>query len=196
VLAGVILVVAVLPAEYGIDPLGAGRALGLTAMAESPGADAPPAPAAGASLAPLQQGAVALYPARFTADSRTFELGPYEYLEFKYHLEKGATMLFSWTAGGDVRSDFHGDAEGAPSTDQPTSYRDERTRSGNGSFAAPFTGIHGWFWENQGGAPVTVTLESAGFYTYAREFRMDKSQRTYELGKPGAAVPSTSPAQE
>ncbi len=30
--AGLLLVVAVLPAEYGVDPTGIGRALGLTAM--------------------------------------------------------------------------------------------------------------------------------------------------------------------
>ena len=32
--AGVILVIAVLPAEYGVDPLGIGASLGLTAMGD------------------------------------------------------------------------------------------------------------------------------------------------------------------
>src|SRR6185436_20594344 len=32
--AGLILVIAVLPAEYGVDPLGVGRKLGLTAMSD------------------------------------------------------------------------------------------------------------------------------------------------------------------
>ena len=32
--AGLLLVVAVLPAEYGVDPLGVGRRLGLTAMSD------------------------------------------------------------------------------------------------------------------------------------------------------------------
>jgi len=32
--AGLILVIAVLPAEYGVDPLGVGRRLGLTAMSD------------------------------------------------------------------------------------------------------------------------------------------------------------------
>ncbi len=41
VVAAVILVVAVLPAEYGIDPLGIGGALGLTQLAEEGGAAAP-----------------------------------------------------------------------------------------------------------------------------------------------------------
>jgi len=41
ILAAVVLVVAVLPAEYGIDPLGTGKLLGLTQLAEQAGATAP-----------------------------------------------------------------------------------------------------------------------------------------------------------
>jgi hypothetical protein len=196
VLAGVILVVAVLPAEYGIDPLGAGRALGLTAMSAPP-AEAAPAPVVkGAALVPVQEGQVASYPGAFKSDTRVFELGPYEYLEYKYHLEKGATMLFSWKATQDVRADFHGDADAAKPNDEPTSYDDRRTRQRDGSFAAPFTGIHGWYWENLGGEPVTVTITTSGFYMFAREFHMDKSQRTYEMQSPAAVVPQLDSAKE
>jgi hypothetical protein len=35
-----------------------------------------------------------------------------------------------------------------------------------GTFIAPSTGIHGWFWENQTGVPVTIKLVTAGFYDY------------------------------
>jgi hypothetical protein len=41
----------------------------------------------------------------------------------------------------------------------------------SGTLMAPFSGIHGWFWENTGDRPVTVTLASAGFYTLSHEFR-------------------------
>lgn len=179
--AAVILVVAVLPAEYGIDPLGVGRALGLTAMSAPAGEPSAPVAVAGEPLVPVEEGALASYPAAFNVDARVFELGPYEYLEFKYHLEKGATMLFSWEATGDVRGDFHGDADGATSADEPASYDDRAGRGRSGSFAAPFSGIHGWFWENSGGSPVTITLATSGFYSFAREFHMDKTQRTHEL---------------
>src|SRR6185503_18083296 len=40
IVAAIILVVAVLPAEYGIDPLGTGKALGLTALSGGSGAPA------------------------------------------------------------------------------------------------------------------------------------------------------------
>ena len=36
---------------------------------------------------------------------------------------------------------------------------------GHGSFTAPFSGIHGWYWENFGTTPVTIQLMSAGFYS-------------------------------
>ena len=41
----VLLFVAILPAEYGIDPLGAGKALGLTGLAASGEGAGPSAPA-------------------------------------------------------------------------------------------------------------------------------------------------------
>jgi hypothetical protein len=29
---------------------------------------------------------------------------------------------------------------------------------------APWQGIHGWYWQNKSGAPVTVRLRMSGFY--------------------------------
>ena len=31
-------------------------------------------------------------------------------------------------------------------------------------FHAPFSGIHGWFWENRGLTTVTVKLNASGFF--------------------------------
>ena len=39
-----------------------------------------------------------------------------------------------------------------------------------GSFTAPSTGIHGWFWENKTKNDVTIRLNTAGFYDWAREY--------------------------
>jgi hypothetical protein len=188
--AALLLVVAVLPAEYGIDPLGTGRALGLTALAkpEAPPLPAPPPP--GAALLPAAEGPFALYPAEYRVDSRELVLGPYEFVEFKYRLAQGASMVFSWTASGDVVHDFHGDPDGSP--DKPQSFDKRPRRRADASFTAPFSGIHGWFWENPGGGTVTIRLTSAGFYTAAHEFRHDGSKRQIEvksLAVPAAAIP-------
>ena len=42
---------------------------------------------------------------------------------------------------------------------------------GTETFIAPFEGIHGWFWANHGSEAVTVTLNTAGFFTESLEFR-------------------------
>jgi hypothetical protein len=172
--AVVLLVTVVLPAEYGIDPLGAGRALGLDVLSGA-GELAPVPPPQGDTLAPVQEGQVALYPAAYRYDARELTLGPYEYIEFKYRLAEGAAMLFSWTASGDVRHDFHGDRDGAPAN-AAVSFDSRPRREASGSFNAPFAGIHGWYWENPGGSTVTVRLTTAGFYTEAHEFHYDGSR--------------------
>jgi hypothetical protein len=178
VVASAVLVTIVLPAEYGVDPLGTGRAFGLTAL--SAPALAPIPPPEGDALAPVAMGAVALYPGEYKFDSREIVLGPYEYVEFKYHLAKDAAMLFSWTASGDIVHDFHGDPQGAPA-DAAQSFDNAPRRRADGSFAAPFTGIHGWYWENLGAETITIKLNTAGFYTSAHQFRYDGTRQTREI---------------
>jgi len=177
--AAALLVTIILPAEYGIDPLGTGRALGLS-MLSGTGALAPVPPPQGDTLEPVQEGLVALYPGQYQYDAREFTLGPYEYLEFKYRLAEGATMLFSWAASADVLHDFHGDRDGAPAN-AAESFDSRPRREADGSFSAPFSGIHGWYWENPGGSTVTVQLKTAGFYTEAHEFHYDGTRVEREV---------------
>lgn len=180
--AGVILATVVLPAEYGIDPLGTGAALGLTPLAglvEAP-ADAGAMRRTDAPAAPQQEGPIGHYAAEFRTDATQFVLGPYEYVEYKYRLERGATLLYSWAADGGVLHDFHGERDGAPA-DASESFDKRGRRQDHGTFTAPFAGIHGWFWENPGGETVTVTLSSAGFYASAVEIRFDKTRHPREL---------------
>lgn len=179
VVAALLLVTAVLPAEYGIDPLGTGRMLGFTALSQA-GTVTPVPPPQGDTLVPVPQGVFALYPGEYKFDSREFVLGPYEYIEYKYHLAKDASMLFSWTADGDVLHDFHGDPDGAPANSEQ-SYDKQPRRRADGSFTAPFSGIHGWFWENPGGETITVRLTTAGFYTTAHEFHFNGTRRQREV---------------
>jgi hypothetical protein len=190
--AGVILVTIVLPAEYGIDPLGTGRALGLDVMTAPVVDEAVPVDPSALTMVPTINGPIGSYPGEFKVDSREIVLEPYEYKEFKYRLEKGATMIFSWKASGDLVHDFHGDADGR-SADAAQSYDKEPHRRASGSFVAPFSGIHGWFWENPGDDPVTITLTTAGFYTSAHEFHMDRKRFRHDVGGLDRIV--VSPAQ-
>jgi hypothetical protein len=179
--AAFVLVVAVLPAEYGIDPLGAGKALGLTTLTQADAVVEGPPVVTDEGLVPTALAkAGAYYPAEYKFDSRDITLQPYDYLEYKYHLQMGAQMLFSWKASAPVMHEFHGEPDGGPEG-YFESY-DKATRQGaDGSLTAPFTGIHGWYWENLGGEAVTIRLTTAGFYSAAVEIGSNKKRQPREL---------------
>lgn len=166
--ATVILVVAVLPAEYGIDPLGTGAALGLTALAGT----AEPAPSDGrkpVTLAPVRPDVNTPQSAAYKQDRFAVELRPFEGVEYKYRMEKGASLVYSWTATAKVEFEFHGEPEGAPAK-YFESYEKSEGAQAHGAFVAPTSGIHGWYWKNPGAGRVTITLTTAGFYDSAIEF--------------------------
>ena len=190
VVASILLITVVFPAEYGVDPLGTGKALGLSALSGDAAAEPVPPPT-GAKVVPVQEGVFALYPAGFKVDSREIVLGPYEYVEYKYHLERGATMLFSWRASGDVMHDFHGDPEGQSSSTAAQSFDSRPRQQADGSFVAPFAGIHGWFWENLGGETISVRVTTAGFYTSAHQFRFDRTRVPREVRALETITPAT-----
>ena len=163
VVAAVILVTIVLPAEYGIDPLGTGAATGVINLSQ-----AQPPPIVASASGPIRP-----QPADYKVDTRQFGLLPYGgYVEYKYQLEAGAAMLYTWKATGEVNFDFHTEPAGKPPS-ASDSFERGTASEGRGSYTAPYAGIHGWFWENAGETPVTVTVTTAGFYTAAKEFRED-----------------------
>src|SRR5580698_5854098 len=92
----VILFVAILPAEYGIDPLKTGKALHLTDLAKATELKAESKPVAGARPVAAQAGIYTTQPANFKNDSEDLSLMPGEGVEIKYHMLKGAGMIYSW----------------------------------------------------------------------------------------------------
>ena len=181
--AVVILITVVLPAEYAIDPVGTGRWLGLTDIAQPPAIPVDVGQVEGAPMRPALLGPIGHYPGAFKLDVFETELGPYEYVEYKYQLEQGATMVYSWTASAGLLDDFHGErrdrSEARGSAEESFDKQDRRQSSG--SFVAPFPGIHGWYWENPSADPIKLRLTSAGFYTAAVEIRSDRTRRTPPL---------------
>jgi hypothetical protein len=171
-----LLFTAVLPAEYGIDPLRTGKALGLLGLAtadnNSKGRAAP-------TLAPGQTGVYTAQPKIYKTDSEDFQLQPGEGVEFKYHMQKGAAMIYGWKADGKLAFEFHGEPDQKPSKDYFESYEldDKLGKSEEyGSFIAPSTGIHGWFWQNKGKKDVVFHLTTAGFYDSAKMFAGGEGQ--------------------
>jgi len=188
VAAVAILVAVVLPSEYGIDPTGAGRMLGLaemgeikTQLAEEAEADrmrdqqnAAPASAPAVVPATQQQGS-SLFDRILSeflvgsaqaqeprSDEMSLTLAPGEGVEVKLVMAKGAQANYAWTANGAVVNfDTHGDGGG-----ENISYEKGRgVAEDEGVLEAAFDGNHGWFWRNRTDAPVTVTLKTSGAYS-------------------------------
>lgn len=147
-----LLVTIVLPAEYGWDPLGTGAALGLIELSAS-------------EQNPLIQQAESWH-----SDSITFQLAPYEAVEYKYGLNTGAVILFNWQADGELLYDMHAEPEGAAPGYAET-FSKSRASSDTGSYSAPFNGIHGWYWQNRGRQEVKLTLQTQGYYSESIEMR-------------------------
>ena len=151
-LAAVILILAVLPAEYGIDPTGIGKSMGLTALSVQAEESAKPM-----VISCKEQMAQ-------WNDSVTIIVPANSGLEYKFHLVKGAALDFSWvTDGGKLYFDFHGEPKG-DKTGYFKSFKEATSNQSSGSLSAPFEGSHGWYWENKTRAPVTVFLNTKGDY--------------------------------
>jgi hypothetical protein len=166
-LAGLCLVAVLLPARYGRDPLGTGHWLGIAAAASAEDVGPVEAPAAtplAASAANTPESAL------FRSDRRTFVLEPSKGVEFKYGIARGRAMIYSWVATSPVHYDFHGEPEGARVGYADTYEKADAASAGHGTFVAPTTGIHGWYWENRGTVPATLTLDVVGFFTTGIEF--------------------------
>lgn len=158
--AVIVLFVAVLPAEYGLDPLGTGKSLGLIGLS-------------GSQVSALQQ-----QPGQWYKDSIEFQLAPFEALEYKYHMLEGGALMFSWQAEEEVLFDLHSEADDHTVAEQ--SFAKGRQQSDNGVLRAPFTGIHGWYFQNRGMGDITLRLKVAGFFDYAVEMTDGPMQR-YEF---------------
>ena len=166
--AGAILITTVLPAEHGIDPTGIGKALGLTALHNSEGAETKENAngiVAAAVATPVIMASRQATPYR--ADTRQITLQPGEGLEFKTRLEKGAALIYSWKTqrGEEVNHEFHGEPLHAKADVYESYLLEKQVSESSGALIAPFTGTHGWYWRNKNTTPVTVTLNASGFYT-------------------------------
>ena len=151
VVAALVFVAAILPAEYGSDPLGTGALLGLTALANGEN--------------PLEEQVEG-----YRQDTVEFTIEPFQSVEYKYHLDFDAPMVFDWQSTGVVYYDMHAEPAGIGEAGVQ-SFKQDNGNAQTGSFHAPFAGIHGWFWENRSGREVTVTLNAAGYFYASTVFR-------------------------
>lgn len=106
--------------------------------------------------------ALAASPGAPRTETLTVTLAPGKGAEVKADLDAGQGLVFQWSASGDVAVDLHGDAPDSKAAFTSFDIQGAQ-REGAGTFVAPFTGAHGWYWKNRGQHPVTVKVTVTGF---------------------------------
>jgi hypothetical protein len=184
---GALLVVAILPAEYGIDPTGIGGGLGLTAMAQDMEATEPFEGLLEFNIGDYDptadridmsvQGLIHQEDAPFQTEVINIEIEDYGEIEHKFIMPADTTLVYSWevldAVGDGVYYDFHGHPASADAADYPIGFemayaRGEGLRR-HGSFTAPFPGYHGFYFMNIEEGPVTVRLTVSGYWDEHKE---------------------------
>lgn len=180
-----VFVIAILPAEYGSDPLGTGKLLGLnrlynynyhqaaTAVETSSmpiltmsdlGSDpSVPMPKEAHNPAPEKQ-----YADR--EDTVSIRVPAGKGLEFKMNVLKYGKVKYEWvTDRGVLFSDFHGEVkEENPDPNKKEyfqSYTEAYSNNVIGTFLAPYEGRHGWYFKNNSKTDIVVSLKLKGQYT-------------------------------
>jgi len=183
-----IMVLFVLPAEYGIDPTGVGGKLGLLDLSEDAGSNVVEeveARVVEGAYPGIPEEFDSWYPDTlgepfsktqaniFSSKQIIVELQSGEQVEYKAVMQQGDVLIYSWSVDkGIVYTDFHADP-GKNATQYPDEYfiryRESETARSSGSMVAPFSGNHGWYWLNIEEHPVQITLDVAGFYSEIKE---------------------------
>lgn len=148
VVAIVVLVLFILPAEYNIDPTGIGQKLGLNVFAEQA----------------VVANTVASNNSYGEQDSVVLTVPAGQGIEYKLAMDQFSKTTYEWvTDGGTLYVDLHGEPKG-DTTGYFESYAIATVTQMKGSFTAPFTGSHGWYWKNKSDTDIQVQLIFNGKY--------------------------------
>jgi hypothetical protein len=167
VVGTLIVLGAILPAEYSMDPLGVGKLFSIA----RPQAPAETKPDPNASSAPL----VREYPTSFRTDVIEIPLrrgdddAAGNELEYKVRMKKDATLVYEWSVSGvsnpeEFYYDFHGHTVVDGEAMTVATYKQATGTHASGALTAPFDGVHGWYLQNQSLKPVVARIKLSGFY--------------------------------
>ncbi len=187
VVGALLLVVAVLPAEYGIDPTGAGKLLGFSKLyvpesnqtndlgmmvstSNLPLIKLEKAGSGSDVARPLEADNPAPEEQLATREDETKVVVPAgKGIEFKINMLKYGTMKYEWTTTNNevLYFDFHGEVKQKEEVKEVyfESYTISNSHNMVGTFLAPYEGKHGWFFRNTSNEDVTVNLRLKGQYT-------------------------------
>ncbi len=153
--AAIILITAVLPAEYGIDPTGVGKLLGLKKMGEIK-----------VSLSQEAAENIELAPSNYISQKGeiTISLQPNKGKELKVTMKKDAQISYNWyTDGGVIYFAAHTDSG------EPFDYAEGSKNSDKGVLKAVCDGRHGWWYKNRTSEVILLTLQVEGKYSDFKE---------------------------
>ncbi|OYX86651.1 MAG: hypothetical protein B7Y83_00700 [Flavobacteriales bacterium 32-34-25] len=171
-----LLVSAVLPAEYGIDPLGIGKATGFSKLyvAEEGTENLASGPHKILKLenvgspADVAKPDAANNPAPATQlTERTDEVSVIipagKGLEYKVNMLKYGQLKYEWiTDKGELYVDFHGEVK--DNSNYFESYTIAYSNNMAGSLISPFEGPQGWYFKNNSNEDITVKIKMKGQY--------------------------------
>lgn len=171
-LIGTLIVVgAIMPAEYNVDPLGVGKLSGVARLWAPEEKKIDTSTGAAGPLAreydtPFRTDVVEIPLTDFMGGAKGSEL------EYKVHMTKDAILTYEWEVVGATRAnDLHFDFHGHTTPDKASSesmvvatYRQGYGLKAQGALTAPFDGIQGWQFSNSADKSIVVRVKLAGFY--------------------------------
>ena len=177
-----ITIIFILPAEFGIDPTGLGKKLGILNFSSTE-----------LKVEINKASLTKRYP-EFTPQSEfdyfepenldepytksqkkplqskslLIKLEEFEQVEVKAIMDQGDSIVYSWELikGENIYSDFHADPYEVKNFPESfyIRYKESESKKSMGSLIAPFKGNHGWHWLNIEEKPVEIRLEVHGYF--------------------------------
>jgi len=174
-IAGVLLLCVVIPAEYGTDPTGVGKLLGLKKMGEIKTKLKIEAinedQKLYESISTNEEKRDSFQKSITKKDITELVIAPDDAIEIKLEMQQGSSVKYKWTTNDrGLNYNLHGD--GYKGSQKSTTYKKGRMMTtDNGELKAEFDGYHGWFWRNRNSEIVTVILETDGEYIQIRRIK-------------------------
>lgn len=196
-IGAIVLVTAVLPAEYDMDPLGTGELFGFSKLYMD---DTPQVATEGTSIIaaidvellklkklgspesvtkPVEsENPAPSVQLAMRSDTINVLVAAGKGIEYKFEVLKHGSVKYDWNTSDSniVYIDFHGEVyqENTPDEVFYESYTLAYSNNMAGTFTAPFKGKHGWYFRNKNDAAVTVTLHLKGQYELLEEYSQEK----------------------
>lgn len=159
---------AIMPAEFNVDPLGIGK---LTGIGRLWAPEAKTFSGGSETLAFTSEAAKTSHVVEISLGASDW---PEAAVEYKVHMKPGQSIFYTWTVTNSdgtpatvpVEVDQHGhDIKPDGEAETVVDFRKARLLADQGSMTAPLDGIFGWYFRNHSPDPVVIRLEIEGFYT-------------------------------